>query len=130
MGKSLIQQINTLKNRIDIFKAIPINRPRIFVCSKDQSPTKMTTVLLSGNEATKSQAQSFCNEETEAQSTGAAQQKGQPGTRHCVRNSFLTERMRGLPPKSQLNNTGTKLSLTPYMTLLTKVISYKIQMQK
>lgn len=50
----------------------------------------MTTVLLSGNEATKSQAQSFCNEETEAQTTGAAQQKGQPGTHHCA--EFISNR--------------------------------------
>lgn len=71
----MILQINALKKRIYIFKAIPIKRPKIFVCIKDQSPTKMTTALLSGNEATRSQAQGFCNEETEAQTTGAAQQK-------------------------------------------------------
>lgn len=113
MEKSLILQINTLKKRIYIFKAIPIKRPKIFVYIKDQSPTKMTTVLLSGNEATKSQAQSFCNEETEAQTPGAAQQKGQPGTRHCVRSSFLTKTTQWLPPKSQLNNTGTKIKSDP-----------------
>lgn len=90
MEKSLKLPVNTLKNRIYIFKAILINRPKIFVCIKDQSPTKMTTVLLSGNEATKSQAQSFCNEETEAQTTGAAQQKGQPGAHHCA--EFISNR--------------------------------------
>lgn len=73
----------------------------------------MTTALLSGNEATKSRAQSFCNEETKAQTTGAAQQKGQPETHHCVQSSFLTERTQWLPAKSQSNNTGTKIKSDP-----------------
>lgn len=88
----------------------------------------MTTVLLSGKEATKSRAQSFCNEETEAQTTGAAAERTARNTPLCA--EFISNREHsGCQPRVSQTTLEQRLSLTPYMTLLTKVISYKIQMQ-
>lgn len=50
----------------------------------------MTTILLSGKEATKSRAQSFCNEETEAQTTGAAAERTAGNTPLCA--EFISNR--------------------------------------